>query len=70
MVSNFVFWTGTNWEYKTKDSLPGDITLPDQDSNMYTVSREEPTKAFESLGVETDLANLSSNALDSVTKIC
>ena len=37
---------------------------------MYTVSREEPTKAFESLGVETDLANCSSDALESVTKIC
>ena len=37
---------------------------------MYTVSREEPTKVFESLGVETNLANRSSNALDSTTKIC
>ena len=37
---------------------------------MYTVSREELTKAFESLGVETNLANCSSDALESVTKIC
>ena len=35
--------------YHTKDSLPGDITLPDKDRNVYTVSREEPSKAFESL---------------------
>ena len=70
MVSNFIFWTGTNWEYKTRDSFPVDITLPDQDGNMYTVNREEPPKAFEYLGVETDLANRSSDALVNVTKIC
>ena len=70
MVFYFVFFTDTDWKYETKDSLPGDIILPDQDVNMYTVSRDEPTKAFESLGVEIDLANCSSNALDNVTKIC
>ena len=64
------FWTGANWDYETKDSLPGDITFPDQDGNLYTVSREEPTTAFESLGLEIDLANTSSNALDDVTLIC
>ena len=36
---------------------------------MDTVSRKDPTKSFESLGVETGLANCSSDALDSVTKI-
>mmetsp|Transcript_40850 Transcript_40850/g.46070 ORF Transcript_40850/g.46070 Transcript_40850/m.46070 type:complete len:154 (+) Transcript_40850:660-1121(+) len=70
MVPNFFFLTGTNWEYETKDSLPGDITLTDQDDNEYTVSREEPTNTFESLGEPTDLANQSSDSLDAVTKIC
>ena len=37
---------------------------------MYTVLKEKPIKAFESLGAEIDLANRSSNALDNVIKIC
>ena len=37
------FWDGTNWQYKKKDSLPGNITLPDKDGNLYTVSREGPS---------------------------
>ena len=64
------FWTGTDRDYKTKDSLPGDITLPDKDGNLYTVSREEPATAFESLGLEIELANILSNALDDATLIC
>mmetsp|Transcript_6717 Transcript_6717/g.7790 ORF Transcript_6717/g.7790 Transcript_6717/m.7790 type:complete len:98 (+) Transcript_6717:599-892(+) len=54
---------------KQKIPSPGDITLPNQDGNLYTVSREEPTTAFESLDAELDLANTSSNALDNVTLI-
>ena len=46
------FLDGTNWQYKTKDSLPGDITLPDKDDNLYTVSREKPTTAFEYLRLQ------------------
>ena len=61
---------GTDWEYETKDSLHGDITLTDQDDNVYTVSREEPTTVFESLGVSTNLTNQSPDSLDAVTKIC
>ena len=64
------FWDGTGWQYKTKDSLPGDITLPDKDGNLYTVSREEPTTVFESLGLRIHLANTLSNALDDVTHVC
>ena len=64
------FWTGTDWEYETKDSLPVNITLTDQDNNEYTVSREEPTTAFKSLGVPLYLANQSSDSLNAVTKIC
>ena len=37
---------------------------------MYTVSRKEPTVAFESVGLRIDLANISSNALDDITLIC
>ena len=64
------FWTGTDWEYKTKDSLPGDITLTNEEGNEYTVSREESTTAFESLGVPLDLANTSPDSFNAVTKIC
>ena len=63
-------WDGLDWQYHTNDSLPGDITLPDKDSNMYTVSREKPSKAFESLGLRTDLCNTSTTALDDVTHVC
>ena len=41
-----------------------------EDSNEYTVSREEPTTAFESLGVPLDLANTSPDSFNAVTKIC
>ena len=64
------FWDGLDWYYKTKDSLTSNITLPDKDGNLYTVSRKEPTTAFESLGLRINLANTSSNALDDVTHIC
>ena len=40
------FWDGTDWQYHTKDSLPGDIYLPDINGDLYTVTREEPTSAF------------------------
>ena len=64
------FWNGNDWEYETKDSLPGNIPLPDKDRNVYTVNREEPTTAFESLGIQIDPVNTSSKALDDVTLIC
>ena len=64
------FWNGNDWDYKTKDSLPGAIALPDKDGQPYTVNREEPTTAFESLGLQMDLANTSSKALDDVTDEC
>ena len=37
---------------------------------MYTVIREEPTTAFESLSLHIDLANTSSKTLDNVTLMC
>ena len=52
-------WNGSDWEYETKDSLPGDITLLDKDDNPYTVNKEELTTAFESLRLRIDLANTS-----------
>ena len=64
------FWNGNDWDYETKDSLPGVITLPDKDGQLYTVNREEPTTSFKSLGLQIDLANTSSKALDDVTDEC
>ena len=64
------FWNGNKWEYGTKNSLPGDITLPDKDGNLYTVNREEPTAPFESLGLHINLVNTTSKALDDIILIC
>ena len=64
------FWNGYNWDYEIKDSLPGIMTIPDKDGQLYIVNREEPTTAFESLGLRIDLANTSSKALDDVTDEC
>ena len=61
------FWNGNDYEYETKDSLPGLITLPDKDGQLYTVNREEPTKAFKFLDLRIDLAGTSTTALDDVT---
>ena len=64
------FWNGNDYKYKTKDSLPGLITLADNDGQLSTVSREEPTKAFKSLGLSIDLAGTSTTALDDITEEC
>ena len=49
--------------------MPGNITLPDKDSNMYTVSHEEPSAVFESLGLRTNLCGTSEATLEDVTKV-
>lgn len=49
--------------------MPGDITLPDKDEHMYTVSRQEPSASFESLGLRTNLCGTSDPALEDVTKV-
>ena len=64
------YWTGSDWEYETKDSLPGEIYLKNEESNEYTVSREEPTTAFKSLGVPLDLANRSRDSFNAIVEIC
>ena len=50
------FWDGTDWQYHTKDSLPGDIFFPDKNGDLYTVTREEPTSAFVSLCFDNPLS--------------
>ena len=64
------FWDGLDWKYHTKDSLPGNITLPDKDRNMYNVSREESSEIFELLGLKIDLYGTSPAALINVTNVC
>lgn len=56
------FWDGTDWQYHTKKSLPGDIFLPDKNSDLYTVTREEPTSAFVFLGFDNPLSGGGSAA--------
>ena len=49
------FWNGADWEYHTKETMPGDVTLPDKDEVPYVVTREEPSSAHKSLGVTVTL---------------
>ena len=49
--------------------MPGDITLPDKDEHMYTVSREEPSASFDSLGLKSNLCGTSEPTLEDVTKV-
>jgi hypothetical protein len=44
-------WNGSDYEYRTIDDMPGNITLPDANGQAYVVAREEVPTAFESLGV-------------------
>ena len=46
------FWDGLDWAYHTKESLSGDIYLPDKNSELYIVTRDEPTSAHTSLGMQ------------------
>ena len=46
------FWDSLDWAYHTKDTLPGDVFLPDKNGVLYIVTRDEPTLAHTSLGVE------------------
>ena len=41
-----------DWANHTKETLPGDISLPDKNGELYTVTRDEPTSAHTSLGIK------------------
>ena len=45
-----------DWAYHTKESLPGDIYLPDKNGELYTVTRDEPTSSHVSLGMRHPLS--------------
>ena len=50
------FWDGLDWAYHTKETLPGDISLPDKNGVLYyTVTRDEPTSSHTSLSVRVAL---------------
>ena len=48
---SFVFWDGLDWVYHTKESLLGDIYLPDKNGELYTMKRNEPTSTHTSVGM-------------------
>ena len=48
-------WDSLDWAYHTIDILPGNISLPDKNGNLYTVTRDEPTSSHTSLGVKVAL---------------
>ena len=52
---SFFFWNGYDWEYHTKDSMPGDITLPDKNGVPYVVTHKEPSSAHKSLSITVTL---------------
>ena len=33
-----IFWDGLDWAYHTKETLPGNISLPDKNGVLYTVT--------------------------------
>ena len=49
------FWDGLDWAYHMKDTLPGDISLPDKNDVIYTVTKDEPVSSHMSLGVKVAL---------------
>ena len=55
MVLNYFSWDGLDWAYHTNETLPGDISLPDKNGVLYTVTRDEPTSSHTSLGVKVAL---------------
>ena len=55
------FWDGLDWAYHTKESLPGDVYLPDKNGELYTVAREEPTSTHTSLGMQFPLNGCQSD---------
>ena len=63
-------FNGLGWQYHTKASLPSNITLPDKDGNIYTVSRKDPLEAYTSLGLQIDFCGTLTAALDDVTHFC
>ena len=38
-----------DWAYHTKDTIQGDIALPDKDGVLYTITRDKPSSAHTSL---------------------
>ena len=70
-LETIAFWFNVlDWQYHTKTIISSDITLPDTDGNMYTVSREEPSKAYKSLGLRKYFCCVSTTALDDIIHVC
>ena len=42
---------GLDGVYHTKDTLPRDVTLPDKNSVLYTMTRDDPSSTHTSLGL-------------------
>ena len=50
------FWDGLDWAYHKKDTLPGEISLPENNGSLYAVTMDGPTSSHRSLGVKVALA--------------
>lgn len=51
------FWDGMDWVYHTKYTMRGDITLPDKDGVLYTVTIDKPSSTHTYLGVTAALTS-------------
>ena len=60
-------WDGLDRVYHTKDILPGNIFLPDNNGNLYTVTRDKPIFSHTSLGMKVGLDGGQATELDVVT---
>ena len=54
----------------TKKNLPGDISLPNMNNRMYTVTRDESTSTYKFLGLRLPLSGDQFVALEDVTDEC
>ena len=48
-------WNGSNYEYYSVEDMPGNISVPDEEHSMITITRKEPLSANESLGIQLTL---------------
>ena len=48
-------WKRNKFVYRSIEDMPGNISIPNQEGNMMTIQREEPSSVNESLGIQLTL---------------
>ena len=44
-------WNGSYYKYQPIEDMPGNISIPNEEGYMITITRKEPSSANESLGI-------------------